>query len=251
MTKGILFDIKEFSVHDGPGIRITVFLKGCPLRCMWCHNPEGQSFDPQKMVSSTGLRQVGSEYTSKELADFINRRSDFLRANEGGVSFSGGEPLMQAGFISEVIDHLDNIHILLDTSGFGKTEDLELLLYKINMVYYDIKIVDPELHQLYTGIKNDLILQNINQLSQSKVPFVIRVPLIPNVTDTDRNLSQIAQLAQSLPGLIRVDLLPYNRAAGAKYKAAGMKFQPNYNEDQPVNSNVSIFKDLKIKVRIA
>jgi pyruvate formate lyase activating enzyme len=251
MTNGIVFDIKEFSVHDGPGIRITVFLKGCPLTCMWCHNPEGQSFEPQQMISSTGARQAGVSYAPEELAAWLNRRAGIVTPNEGGVSFSGGEPLAQAGFVAEVIDRLEGLHVLLDTSGFGREEDLRLLLDRVNLVYYDLKLVDPALHRRYTGQDNAGILRNLAVLSRSGVPFVVRVPLVPGVTDTDENLAAIAKIAVTLPGLIQVDLLPYNRAAGAKYAAAGKFFQPDYDETQPVNANVKPFESLGVKVRIA
>src|SRR5512147_2058540 len=111
MTDGILFDIREFTVHDGPGIRTTVFMKGCPLACMWCHNPEGLSITSQVMQSPVGARIVGTEYSPQELADLLNRQGAILKANEGGVTFSGGEPLLQADFVAEVIDLLDGLHV--------------------------------------------------------------------------------------------------------------------------------------------
>lgn len=247
---GIVFDIKEFSVHDGPGIRITVFLKGCPLACTWCHNPEGQSFEPQRMVSPTGTRQAGERYAPERLAGLLNRRASILMANEGGVTFSGGEPLAQAHFIAGVIDRLDGLHVLLDTSGYGREEDFKMLLELVDQVYYDIKLVDPCLHRRYTRQDNRLILSNLAALSQSGVPFVIRVPLVPGVTDTQANLSAIAEIARGLKGLQGVDLLPYNRAAGAKYAAAGKQFAPNYDETRPVNANTAVFEQVGIKVRV-
>lgn len=251
MTNGIVFDLKEFAVHDGPGIRITVFLKGCPLACMWCHNPEGQSYQPQQMNSALGVRQAGVEYSPADLAAFLNRRAGILRANEGGVTFSGGEPLSQANFVAEVIDRLEDLHILLDTSGWGSEADLRLLLDRVDLVYYDLKLIDPRLHARYTGRDNAPILRNLAVLSQSGVPFVIRVPLAPGVTDTDANLNAIAQMVEKLPGLQRVDLLPYNRAAGAKYEAAGKQFMPDYDERQPVNTNIQPFERLGVKVKVA
>jgi pyruvate formate lyase activating enzyme len=247
----MIFDIKEFSVHDGPGIRTTVFLKGCQLACMWCHNPEGQSFEPQTMYGPTGSRLAGTEYTPFELASLLNRQAIILRANEGGITFSGGEPLMQAGFLAEVIPLLDGLHILLDTSGYGLEEDFRLLLALVDMVYFDIKLVDSALHLRYTGRDNKLILSNLAVLSKSSKPFVIRVPLVPGVTDTEENLGAIAEIAKGLPGLVRVDLLPYNRAAGAKYEAAGKGFQPDYDENQSVNANTKPFEIVGVKVKVA
>ena len=253
MTTGLLFDIKEFAVHDGPGIRTTVFLKGCPLACLWCHNPEGQSRLPQIMHSPAGERLAGEEYTAERLAALLNRQAAILKANGGGVTFSGGEPLLQTQFVAEVIDLLDHaggVHVLLDTSGYGREEDLRLLLERCQLVFYDLKLIDPQLHRRYTGCDNDLILHNLRVLSSSNVPFVIRVPLVPGVTDTESNLRAIAHTAGGLPGLLRVDLLAYNRAAGAKYPAAGMQFHPDYDEDQPVQIRTDIFSDAGIEVNV-
>jgi pyruvate formate lyase activating enzyme len=248
LKKGIVFDLKEFSVHDGPGIRTTVFLKGCPLACMWCHNPEGLSYEPQWMHSQGGGRLAGVEYTSTALAELLNRQAGIFKANEGGVTFSGGEPLMQAAFIAEVIDQLDGLHILLDTSGNGSERDLRSLLPRTDLVYFDLKLIDSNEHLRYTGGSNAVILKNLKVVSASGKPFVVRVPLVPGVTDRDENLAAIAQVADGLPGLVRVDLLPYNRAAGAKYPSAGVEFKPDYDETQPVNANTEPFEKRKIKV---
>jgi pyruvate formate lyase activating enzyme len=251
LKKGIVFDIKEFSVHDGPGIRTTVFLKGCPLACMWCHNPEGQSPETQWMRGQTGNRLAGVEYSDDDLARLLNRQSSILKANEGGVTFSGGEPLMQASFIAEVISLLDGLHVLLDTSGYGSEQNFLALLALVDLVYYDVKLLDPAAHLRYTSCTNELILNNLKVLSASGVPFVIRVPLVPGRTDTNENLTAIAETAQNLPGLIRVDLLPYNRAAGAKYEASNKRFQPDYDETQPVNANTDLFEKVGVKVCVA
>jgi pyruvate formate lyase activating enzyme len=248
MSTGIVFDIKEFTVHDGPGVRTTVFLKGCPLACMWCHNPEGQSMQPQVIRSLTGERVAGRQYEAGELAQLLNQQAALLRANDGGITFSGGEPLFQADFVAEVMEALDDVHILLDTCGQGTEENLLRLLMQTDLVYYDLKLIDRELHRHYTGYDNDLILQNLQVLSGSGVPFVIRVPLVPGVTDTNENLSGIARAVQGLPGLVEVDLLPYNRAAGAKYAYAGMEFKPDYDEKRPVNLNTKVFEQAGIKV---
>lgn len=250
MLTGLVFDIKEFSIHDGPGIRTTVFLKGCPLSCMWCHNPEGQSSLPLMMQNLTGDRLAGQYYKSSELAQLLNRQASIFRLNEGGVTFSGGEPLLQAEFLAEVIDQLDHVHVLLDTSGQGGSIDLQLLLHRVDLVYYDLKLIDPISHRRYTGQENNQILDNLFLVNQSGVPFVIRVPLIPSITDTHENLSAIADTVRDLPGLMGVELLPYNRSAGAKYHAAGMTWKPDFNENDLVNSDVSIFTDLGIQVSV-
>jgi pyruvate formate lyase activating enzyme len=251
MTSGLVFDIVEFAVHDGPGIRTTVFLKGCPLACSWCHNPEGLSPEPQTATGPTGTRTIGQRFTSQQLADRLNSQADILRANEGGVTFSGGEPLAQAAFVAEVIPLLHNLHVVLDTSGYGSEADFRLLASLSSLVYFDLKIMDPQLHHTYTGRNNAPILRNLRILGSMTVPFVARIPLVPGVTDTDTNLRAIAATLKGMPGLVRVDLLSYNRAAGGKYKALGMPFNPRFDESRPVNADTRPFEEANLEARIA
>ncbi len=251
MRSGWVFDIREFAVHDGPGIRTTVFLKGCPLACSWCHNPESRSPYPQVMHGLAGDRKVGRQYNAVELATILNRQAEILRANEGGVTFSGGEPLMQAEFVADVCDLLSHIHVVLDTSGFASGPLFRLVAEKCDLVYYDLKIIDPQVHLRFTGVENHLILSNLRLLSTLGVPFVVRIPLVPGVTDTDKNLASIADTIQLLPGLLRVDLLPYNKAAGGKYLGLGMEFRPGFDEKQEVNANTMLFERRDIPVHAA
>jgi len=248
MRTGTLFDIREFSIHDGPGMRTTVFLKGCPLRCAWCHNPEGLLPGPQVAHFPSGSRIVGETYSSADLARLLNRQADLLRAGEGGVSFSGGEPLFQAAFVAEVIDQLDRLHVLLDTSGYGDEADFRLLAERSDLVYFDLKLLDPGLHERYTGQSNGPILRNLQLLAGMATPCVIRVPLVPGVTDTEENLTAIARTAAQVPNLLRVDLLSYNRAAGGKYAACGMEFRPEWDESQPVRAATGPFDEARVPV---
>jgi len=248
MRTGVVFDIKEFAVHDGPGIRTTVFLKGCPLACTWCHNPEGQSPEAQVIRGAAGERVVGRSYTSAELAGLLNAQAEILRSGQGGVTFSGGEPLMQAAFVVEVIDRLDHLHVLLQTSGYGGAEDFRLVVGRSDLVYYDLKLIDAQAHRRYTGVDNGPILHNLGVLGGMGVPYVIRLPLVPGITDTNENLGAMARTAQRLPGLIRVDLLPYNRAAGGKYTACGRVFRPGFDEGREVRAETGPFEALGIKV---
>ncbi len=250
MTSGIVFDIKEFAIHDGPGIRTSVFLKGCPLSCQWCHNPEGQSRQPQMIRAPSGERIAGKEYTAAELAARLNQQVAILRANEGGVTFSGGEPLLQADFVADVIDLLDDVHILLDTSGYGGEHDFHKLVDRSDLVFFDLKLIDATSHRHYTGCDNALVLRNLHLLDEIGIPFVVRVPLVPGVTDTDQNLEAIAQTVRGMPCLLRVELLPYNKAAGGKYEYAGMEFKPEYDETGELNLNTEVFKQAGIQVSI-
>lgn len=247
-TTGIVFDIREFAIQDGPGIRTTVFMKGCPMRCTWCHNPEGISPEPQVLRSPAGERTVGKIYSAEDLALLLNKQIPVLRGAEGGITFSGGEPLMQAEFVADLIDRLDTVHIVLDTSGYGSEEALRMLVERCSLIFFDLKIMDPEIARRYTGRDNGQILHNLRLLPELGTPFVARVPLIPGVTDTDSNLSAIARTVKGLDGLARVELLPYNKAAGGKYAAAGMVFAPGYDESIDINANTRCFTDEGIEV---
>src|SRR5512136_3086013 len=159
MKTGLTFNLQQFSTEDGPGIRTTVFMKGCPLRCAWCHNPEGLSPAPQVMRSATGERLAGRSHTSAELATLLNRQAPLLRDN-GGVTFSGGEPLMQASFVADTIDRLEGLHVTLGTSGHATEEDFQKVARRCDLVLFDLKLADPEAHRRWTGVDNGPILRN-------------------------------------------------------------------------------------------
>jgi pyruvate formate lyase activating enzyme len=202
------------------------------------------------MRGAAGERVAGQVFTSTELAARLNNQAGLLRAGEGGVTFSGGEPLAQAEFVAEVMDQLDNIHVVLDTSGHAEGAAFRLVASKASVVFLDLKLADPDQHRYHTGANNARILQNLRLLGGLGVPFVIRVPLIPGVTDTEANLSGIAHLIAGVPGLQRVDLLPYNRAAGAKYAACGQVFQPSFDQSRPSNPNAACLEPAGVEVRV-
>lgn len=205
---------------------------------------------PQVIRSMAGGRLAGRKYTAAELAARVNRQAGILRANEGGITFSGGEPLLQAEFVLEVIDLLSDVHVVLDTSGFGEERAFRRLVDRSDLVLFDLKLIDPAAHRHYTGRDNDLILGNLQILSAAGKPFVVRVPLVPGVTDTEENLAAIAQTVSGLCGMLRVELLPYNRAAGSKYESIGMDFKPDYDETRPLNISTLLFERSGIKVRV-
>lgn len=247
---GVIFDIKEFTVHDGPGSRITVFLKGCPLRCRWCHNPEGLKTAPQLMHKSTfcshcgrcripcdhpecrpfdrcihacvnGCLTVSGEVVSaKELAERLLKHADLLKLMGGGITISGGEPMLQAEFVCELAERLGSVHKAIQTSGFAKPDVYRKVINHFDYVMQDIKLVDRQEHIRYTGVSNELILQNAAWLKQSEKQFVFRVPLIPGITDTEENLRAVSEIV----GDCRTELLPYNEFAGAKYSMVGMEY---------------------------
>ena len=257
MTKGVIFDIKEFSLNDGPGIRTTVFFKGCPLRCIWCHNPEGLSPKRELFITYNGctncglckkpcthedcqglgrcvhicpkglVKAVGRSVTAEELAADIKREEDLFTSTGGGVTLSGGEVLLQPDFAEELIRALKPLHVLVETCGHAKHEDFVRVISLCDTVYFDVKLADRELHKKYTGVYNDQILENLEWLKKSGKDFKIRTPLIPGITDTDENLAGIAAIAGGAP----VELLPYNRLAGAKYSGVGKKFTDEIKSD--------------------
>ena len=264
-----MFSIEEFSVFDGPGIRTTVFLKGCPLRCEWCHNPEGQSYENELIKAQAGCvacgrcnglelqekiqacpnnlyRFAAKEYSSSELLKKLLKNADVLNSSGGGVTFSGGEPLAHFEFLKEMLTNLKGkVHLAVQTSGFCEGEKFEQILKLTDYVLYDIKLVDNELHRKYTGVSNKVILENLKLLAQSAKDFVIRTPLIPTVTDTVENLTAIAELLTE-NGINRIELLPYNNMSGAKYGAVGREYTPSFEEKSEVNTREDIFKKFGI-----
>lgn len=276
-NKGLVFDIKEFAVFDGPGIRTTVFLKGCPLRCSWCHNPEGQSFKKELLVKTNGcrhcgdciqacayggrescqlcgkctevckmhLRQVcGREYTADELAERLNEDRDFLKKNGGGVTFSGGEALAQPYFLKEVLLRIPDIHKAVETSGYCEIECFKEIMELLDLAIMDIKLADDTLHKKYTGLSNKKILEVLDYLKKGSKPYIIRVPLIPGVSDTDDNLYRISELLKGAKNLQKIELLPYHTTAGAKYAMVNRNYNPGFLEEQAINPNLTFFQKL-------
>ena len=278
---GLVFDIEEFAVYDGPGIRCAVFVKGCPLRCMWCHNPEGLAAHPQRVVTHSlcihcgscdrvcpspshcigcgkcvevcpkgCIRIAGTKMTALQVAEKIRKQAAILKLNGGGVTFSGGEVLMQPEFIVAVRKLVPDVHALIETSGFAKPEVFHMVAEAMDMVIMDIKIADPALHRKYIGADNAMILANLEQLKAMNKPFRIRVPLIPTVNDTHENMEATARLLENCPTLEMVELLRYNKSAGAKYSGVGLTYNPDFPEQQEPNIIKEPFEKRGIPVGI-
>ena len=228
MIQGTVFKIKKYALHDGPGIRTTVFFKGCPLACRWCHNPEG--IDPRpatmKRYTSAGIVEetVGFAMDVDTLVEKIERDQLFYDESGGGVTFSGGEPLAQPDFLEAVAAACNqrDIHAVLDTSGHAPAAVLERILPRVQLVLFDLKIMDAALHRQHTGESNDRILDNLARIDRSPVPLRVRVPVVPGLTDKADNLERIARLAASLSTIQGIDLLPFHRIGGDKYRRLGM-----------------------------
>lgn len=224
---GRVFEIREFTLHDGPGIRTTVFLKGCPLRCAWCHNPEGQSFEKETLHRKNGESvPCGVDWTVEALAEELLRNADIMEQSGGGVTFSGGEPLAQAAFVAEVADRLKaaGIPSALETSGHVPEADYRMAVSRMAFVYQDLKHHDAAAFRRWCGGDLALVLRNLAWLRDSGIPFAVRVPCIPGVNDTPADRATLLRLAGTAPSLRGVEFLPYNPAAPAKYAMLGRPF---------------------------
>lgn len=272
-TIGTIFDIKQLSVFDGPGIRTTVFLKGCPLRCMWCHNPEGLSYKPQIMRSGNGclhcgrceaacrhpdacvvcgdciracpknlIRICGQEVTAQWLADHLLKDKEYLARVGGGVTFSGGEPLGQPHFLMECLERLEGVHTCIETSGCCRPDVYKRAVDLLDYVIMDLKLMDEEKHIHYTGYSNQMILQNLEYLKESGRTFRIRIPVIPGVNDDRENFERTAAVLKGAPGLELLELLPYHVTAGAKYSMVGMEYNPEFDEGLQPRLDLSVFE---------
>ncbi len=260
---GLVFDIRRGSVHDGPGVRTTVLLKGCPLSCAWCVNPEGQSAAPEILffqerctrcgeciqvcncnaviqegdayltdhlhctmcgrcieVCESSAREIsGREMTTAEVMAAVLEDLPRYHETGGGVTFSGGEPMLQGPFLRELLESCrrEGIHTALDTCGFTSWEALDHVRELVDVFLYDIKLVDNAEHLRYTGVSNHTILHNLERLAAYGHNIILRVPLVPGITDSQANLRQIGELAARLPAVRRVELLPFNDAVTGKY----------------------------------
>ncbi|MBE0663827.1 MAG: glycyl-radical enzyme activating protein [Bacteroidales bacterium] len=229
--QGIIFDIRSFSIHDGPGIRQTVFLKGCPLRCAWCHNPESQENITETMTSHkklggqtfTRTEEVGKLMSVEGVMQSIEKDIPFFEESGGGVTFSGGEPLMQPEFTTALLtaSRKNGIHTALDTCGYAEPEVIDKVLPLTDLFLYDLKLADDEAHKQFTGVSNRPILENLNKISASGKPIIIRIPLIPGITDTEENLSGLKYIIEQTQGIQRIDLLPFHAIAKSKYERMG------------------------------
>lgn len=222
--KGIIFDIKKYALHDGPGIRTTVFFKGCPLSCWWCHNPEGQKPGIEKFYvknpdSSYQVEIVGREISVNEVMAEIEKEIIFYDESGGGVTFSGGEPLMQPDFLNLLLDGCRErgIATTLDTSGYATWETIEKIKDKVDLFLYDIKIIDDNDHQKYTGVSNRPILSNFERLDKEGKEIFIRFPVIPGITDTEDEIDRISTLLEKLVSTKVINLIPYHKIGKSKY----------------------------------
>jgi pyruvate formate lyase activating enzyme len=269
MATGVIFDIKKYAIHDGPGIRTTVFFKGCPLACRWCHNPEGINIEPeriyhrercigcgeciqicpQKVIIQTAegvvsdpakcvrcrtcaahcpaeaVEFIGQKVTVAELVRQIEKDIAFYDESGGGITLSGGEPLMQPEFLLELLDacvDLD-LHRVVDTTGFADAKLLLNVAEKTDLFLYDLKLMDDDKHREFTGVSNQQILNNLKLLAQNGARIQVRIPIIPGINDDTENIERTGDFVSALSGVEHLSILPFHNSARSKYGRLGME----------------------------
>jgi len=257
MTAGVIFNVQRFSVHDGPGLRSTVFMKGCPLRCAWCHNPESQPPAPafvrlshrcmrcercseadlaEPVVAGRGmadvdrcptgaLQSVGERVDAATLVPRLLRDRPFFDESGGGVTVSGGEPLMQAPFVTDLLRRLRaaGVHTALDTCGFSPWPVLRDAAAEADLVLFDVKLMDDTRHRAATGVSNRPILANLEAMSRVHPAIWVRLPIVPGHTDDESNIDAVGAFLRPLPGIARIDLLPYHPTGESKFARVGLE----------------------------
>ena len=284
---GFVFDIKKYAIHDGPGIRTTVFFKGCPLQCQWCQNPESWKREPElglrtgrcvrcgqcaevctrQAITFTedqpvtdvnicnlcgecvdacmaGAREIiGQEMTVGDVMIEIEKDVVFYDQSGGGVTFSGGEPLMQPEFLLALLNQCQTqgIHTAVDTSCYAEPQILERVGEKTDLFLCDIKHMDSDIHKRFTGVENNLILDNIKRLSQAGKEIIIRIPVIPDFNDDQTNIEATGKFAASLPSVSGIDILPYNRGGTEKSArlSAGTKLMKTETPDEEKMNSIA------------
>jgi len=272
----VIFDIQRFSLHDGPGIRTTIFFKGCPLSCMWCQNPESHKAIPEIafyaescsrcfdcMAACTrdaiieniteridyskcdvcgscvtgcvhkAIRMIGKPWDIETLIEEIKRDKDYFDDSGGGVTLSGGEPMIYSKFLQVLLPAIRNesIHITMETCGFFKWEQMINLIPYLNIIYFDLKHMDSAFHKLYTGQDNDLILKNLSQLSVEFKGLQVRFPVIPEVNDDQNNIIATAYFLKN-HGQETIHCLPYHNMWESKIPRINTRIKPMFQKTQ-------------------
>lgn len=241
--RGIVFNTRSFSVHDGPGIRQTIFFKGCPLKCLWCHNPESQAFGVETMQNNQKvgdktfiqIQTVGYETTVKNVMQSIKADIPFFEESGGGVTLTGGEPLAQPEFAIELLRvcTAEGIHTAVDTCGHVPQNTIVQSMPFTNVYLFDLKLADSLKHKKYTGVGNELILKNLELLSSAGKTIIIRIPLVDGVTDTKENINDLKDIIANTKGVSRIDLLPYHSLAKHKFSKQGKEYKLNKMGNYP------------------
>lgn len=263
--KGLIFNVKRYSIHDGPGIRVTFFMKGCPLSCMWCHNPEGISPKQQKaeQIEKVGekeftrMEEVGKYYSVNDIIEILDKERIFINESGGGVTFSGGEPLLQTEFMTQALKACmeNGYHTAVDTSGYSPSENFKAVIPYTDLFLFDIKHMDDTRLIELTGVSNSLIMSNFKLILDSGKDIFIRVPVIPGLNDEPENLRKLKEflVSSKTDKLKKISLLPFHKIGKSKYNKFNIPYRMNDVElpsRQRMNELKEYFSDIGIKVQI-
>lgn len=226
-TKGRIFDIQRYSIHDGNGIRTIIFLKGCLLRCRWCCNPESQNFEIENMLVQGETKVIGRDITVKEAIEIVEKDRTYYRRTGGGLTLSGGESLCQPEFATALLRaaHDVGINTALESTGCAEYKVIENILPYLDQYLMDIKHMNSKKHKEYIGRSNELMLENAMKIAQSGMTELsIRIPVIPGFNDTAQEIRDIAEYTRKLGNVRRLHLLPYHRLGKDKYEGLGREY---------------------------
>ena len=254
-TKGRIFDIQKFSTHDGPGIRTIVFLKGCLLRCRWCCNPESQHYEIEEMTQNGKIKTIGYDVTAGEVLEDVAKDLPFYRRSGGGLTLSGGEAMCQKEFALALLKGAHNmgINTAIETTANLPFETVKEFAENLDYILMDIKHTDSAKHKFFTGVPNELILENARKIAETGQNLIIRVPVVPGFNSTPEEILEIARFAKSLPGVEKLHLLPYHRLGSDKYDGLGRKYtlsaiEPPSNEHMEKLAKAALVTGLHVQI---
>lgn len=287
--KGNVFNIQKYSIHDGPGIRTTVFLKGCPLHCKWCHNPEGLSSEIQilrnedkcvlcgncvqvcptnslkfgdnkitydrdtcilcnrceKVCYYEAIEIVGELKTVDDIMKEVLKDKIFYEVSGGGVTFSGGEPFQDPKFLLELVKSAkeEGLHVAIDTSGFTKWDNIQSVIEYVDLLLYDFKMADYKKHKEYTGVSNELIVDNLKKLGNENIEIYLRLPMIRGVNDSNEDIKNILEIIKDINNISQVNILEYHSMGMEKYPRLGKVYDLT-GEEKPDHQNICAIKEI-------
>ena len=263
--KGLIFSVKRYSIHDGPGIRVTFFMKGCPLSCWWCHNPEGISPEVEtvEQIEKVGkmefrkTEEAGKYYSADDILEILDKERIFINNSNGGVTFSGGEPMLQTEFLSEALKacKANGYHTAVDTSGYSSADNFKTVVPFTDLFLFDVKHLNDNLHSEYTGASNMLILENLRLLLSIGRDIIIRIPVIPGINDDNDHLENLREfiINNKNENLKKISLLPYHKTGSSKYKKFRIPYRMGDVQQpsrQRMNELKEFFSETGIKVKI-
>ena len=251
MSVGRIFNIGRLTVHDGPGIRTTVFFKGCPARCLWCCSPQSQNFEIEYSIDKKKV--FGREVSAKALFAEVYRDAPFWRRSRGGVTLSGGEVMAQPEFAVEFLDicHHYGVHTAIESCLFATQETVAMITDKCDFIQFDIKAIDDELHKRLTGVSNKVILENASEILKSSKPVLVRFPLVPSLNDSEDSIRAVGAFTEKYRPGAKVEVLKYHRLGMVHYEELGRSYaipEVSPPTDEEYNRAVNLLSEYNVSV---